>query len=149
MGVGARLYAVELFRVHPGEERRKPYLSGERRDLLLEVHKLLQADVEEVPRPARRVQDPYPSQPFCECPKLLLCSPERVHGFPSCLTAGFFRFGISLSSHLLPLPPERSHEHGLYKGQNILPARVMRSEPRPLARVQRPLEQGPEDGWLH
>ena len=56
MGVGAGLDAVELFGAYFGEEAGQPDLPGEPRDFFLQVEQLLEADVEEVPGPARRVE---------------------------------------------------------------------------------------------
>ncbi len=72
VGVGARLDSVELLGAYPGEEGRKADGPRERRDLLLQVQKIFEAHVQEVPRPASRVQDLHPSKTLREAVEELL-----------------------------------------------------------------------------
>ncbi len=57
--------------------------------------------------------------------------------------------GLRLRPHPVPLAPQRGHQDGLHDGEDVLAARVVGPELRPLGGVERALEQRAKDRGLH
>ncbi len=123
-------------------------------DRLLQVLQLLQRDVEEIAGAAGRVQHLDLRQP-ARNRRTMASASSRAFAL---LTVGQllpWRLAVlaprcqEVLGGLLdlgPLPPQRPHDDGLHERLDVLTARVMGADLRPLVRVDAALEEGAEDG---
>ncbi len=149
VGVGACLYPVELLGADLREEWREPDRPREGEDLFFEIQQLLEAHVQEVPRPARRVEYAQSPQLFGEAKQERLRPPQGVPQPTAPRDARLLCLRPGVLLHPLPFPAERGHQDRLDDGEYVLAAGVVRPEPGTLVRIERAFEERTEDRRLH